>query len=104
MRARLQFQFDDDGTLLPSEGWEAVLEEAARHDPDNAFYDYLTALVHWNASCSKQAIPNAFRDQEMIDSIRVVNWHFFTRGTEAFDARAAEELTLMRRKRSAACD
>lgn len=30
--------------------WEEILDEAARHDPDNALYDYLAALNHWNAS------------------------------------------------------
>lgn len=29
--------------------WEEVLDEAAKHDPDNALYDYLAALNHWRA-------------------------------------------------------
>ncbi|MBN2024530.1 MAG: hypothetical protein JW809_17255 [Pirellulales bacterium] len=30
--------------------WLAVLDECARHEPDNALYDYLAALAYWNTS------------------------------------------------------
>lgn len=32
------------------ENWLEVLQEASRHDPDNALYDYLAALFFWDSS------------------------------------------------------
>lgn len=40
--------------------WAEVLEEAARHDPDNALYDYLAATRLWNASGKYHRLPESF--------------------------------------------
>jgi hypothetical protein len=36
--------------------WQEVLEEAARHDPDNALYDYLAANLYWDESSTWEFI------------------------------------------------
>lgn len=72
-RALLLFQFQDNSTLphvfIPrrtvenweeiyslvprTERWQEVLDECARHDPDNALYDYLAAIYLWSISTQK---------------------------------------------------
>lgn len=52
MRALLQFR---DGTCVGdreprASDWRDVLHECARHDPDNALYDYLAARSLWDVS------------------------------------------------------
>ncbi|MCX7428117.1 MAG: hypothetical protein NTW96_21115 [Planctomycetia bacterium] len=39
---------DDDSPRDPD--WVNVLDECARHDPDNALYDYLAARFYWDAA------------------------------------------------------
>src|SRR5690606_2473370 len=42
-------RFSDD--LTPRDpDWVTVLDECARHDPDNALYDYLAARFFWDAA------------------------------------------------------
>ena len=39
--------------------WQEVIEECARHDPENALYDYLAAEFEWESSATKEmSIPN----------------------------------------------
>ncbi|MEX0702760.1 MAG: hypothetical protein WD069_11760, partial [Planctomycetales bacterium] len=52
MRALLLFRSSMDGPSFEprTDDWADVLEQAARHDPDNALYDALAALCHWTGS------------------------------------------------------
>ncbi|QDV19861.1 hypothetical protein Pan153_45300 [Gimesia panareensis] len=54
-RALLLFQLQDIQpqpiVLIPrQENWQEILDECARHDPDNALYDYLAAIYLWSIS------------------------------------------------------
>lgn len=43
-------------SLVPrTERWQEILDECARHDPDNALYDYLAAIYLWSQSTQKGA-------------------------------------------------
>lgn len=50
MRSLLQFRVHSAGTEPRQESWLEVLDECARHDPNNALYDLLAALQLWNQS------------------------------------------------------
>lgn len=51
MRACLLFRWDRDrGVAACRQNWGEVLDECARHDPENALYDYLAALNLWSSS------------------------------------------------------
>jgi len=64
MRALLQFRAVDEklgSSLLRSSAsrgssWRSVLSEGARRDPDNALYDYLAAIAHWEESGSYEQL------------------------------------------------
>ena len=52
-RALLLFrtmEFTDTGEEPRRDDWLAVLDECAKHDPENALYDYLAALCLWTSS------------------------------------------------------
>lgn len=62
MRALLTFGLAIDGTreqVPRTGGWQTVLADAARHDPDNALYDYLAATHLWRASSDYHPTPQA---------------------------------------------
>ena len=44
-----RFGGDADAHAPRIADWEEVLDEAAKHDTDNALYDYLAAINHWKA-------------------------------------------------------
>lgn len=59
-RALLLFQLQDKRRhplkLIPrQQDWQDVLEECARHDSENALYDYLAAIHLWSISCQTRS-------------------------------------------------
>jgi hypothetical protein len=58
--------------------WQEVLEEAARHDPDNALYDYLTAKYLWDESSRLDVIGTR---QQLV----VTDMERFDQGTRSFE-------------------
>lgn len=49
LRALLLWQSQNEDSPR-ADNWTDVLEEAARHDPDNALYDYLATYAYWQSS------------------------------------------------------
>jgi len=60
--------------------WRKILEEAERHDPNNALYDYIATVCLWNASSRYDADFEArwtvVEDDELFDE----GWRYFEQG------------------------
>ncbi|MEQ8856130.1 hypothetical protein [Gimesia sp.] len=70
-RAMLLFELRYNANTPPyyrfiprQENWQKILDECARHDPENALYDYLAAIYFWSVS-SQQTGEQKF---EILDS------------------------------------
>lgn len=63
LRALLLYRrsFQSQETPLRSPEGLAILEECARHDPDNALYDYLAALATWGAAADWESTADSGR-------------------------------------------
>ncbi|MCH7727628.1 MAG: hypothetical protein IH991_14265, partial [Planctomycetes bacterium] len=59
--------------------WLNVLEEASRHDPDNALYDYLAAIHLWRASVEYDFHPHYDRG---LREVEIMNQELFRRAME----------------------
>ena len=72
-RALLLFRtkFMDLGLEPRRDDWLAVLDECAKHDPENALYDYLAALCLWTSSaeydCGEDGWILKVKDEEIFD-------------------------------------
>lgn len=62
-----------------TEDWTDVLAECARHDPENALYDYLAADFYWNSSAE---VEYADLDERLV----VHDAELFERGNRCFEA------------------
>ncbi|HEV7223779.1 MAG TPA: hypothetical protein VGN42_13820 [Pirellulales bacterium] len=89
MRALLTANFrlggDAFGRAPRSANWAAVLDEAARHDPDNALYDYLAALNDWRASADYGAAPAESSAEGISCVLAVRDAKRFASGVARFD-------------------
>lgn len=52
-RALIQFQESWEGLTPRNSDWQEATEECARHEPDNALYDYLMAWYLWQTSSER---------------------------------------------------
>lgn len=68
--------------------WPELLEEATRHDPDNALYDYFAALQYWNSSAVYD-----FSESADAYELTITDPEGFARGEEHF-ARAQRQTIL----------
>jgi hypothetical protein len=60
------------------DNWRSILDQAARHDPDNALYDYLAARYYWSSSAEVVY-------QADIDRLVVRDAERFNQGTACFE-------------------
>lgn len=65
-----------DGTPRDAR-WVEILEECARHDPDNALYDYLAAFFYWESSEPESPWEK--------DRLKVADAEQFARGVKCFE-------------------
>lgn len=88
MRAMLtsSFNLGNDTTWerLRTEQWPDIFDEAARHDPDNALYDYLAATRLWQASGKYDLLPRS-TDGEIGSTLAVHDADRFALGTDYFE-------------------
>ena len=73
-RALLLFrtmEFTDTGEEPRRDDWLAVLDSCAKHDPENALYDYLAALCLWTSSAEYEWVDDGYvlkmKDEEVFE-------------------------------------
>lgn len=87
-RAMLAFVWDFREFRTRRGDWEAVLDEGAIHDPDNALYDYLAAINEWHRS------TQGFL-QDGADDLRIRDQQGFERGQRWFEAGTAKRFLAL---------
>jgi hypothetical protein len=78
LRALLLWKYGFRDGPPRDENWREILERGARHDPDNALYDYLAAAFYWRTSAEVQFVEPGK------DTLLVTDSAGFALGVEAF--------------------
>jgi hypothetical protein len=88
-RALLQFQFEFLGIGFQprNSDWRLILAECARHDPENALYDYLAALADWRKGAD-------YHWEQAGHVLDVLDQEAFQRESESFTAGLAKPRLL----------
>ncbi|MEX2316801.1 MAG: hypothetical protein WD669_06595 [Pirellulales bacterium] len=82
-RMRALLLFDPDTNKPRDPAWLSAIDECARHDPDNALYDYLAARGLWTQSAEYDVDFNAPPDPPWMPKVH--DAETFQRGVDRFE-------------------